>query len=463
MSRVLDQLQSGDLRSLCASFLYFDTGFTVWLLIGPLAPYIGPQLHLPPAAMGFLVATPVLSGALLRVPLGQLYQAWDGRKIAFMGIFLSALPPLYLLTQPFAPSLALLSLLGVLLGVGGASFAVALPMAGSGYAPQVQGLVLGLAAAGNIGAVLDGVLFPPLARAYGWPLAIAAVLPLLAMAALVMAAWGRDYAPKAGSVARGLAAFAATAALLGLLVLGILNGWFGVTGHPAILLLPLLGIGFVVTLLPAAQRKVLRQFDSWAFFLIYAITFGGFVGMSAYIAVLLIALYHIPKIDAGLLMAALAFTGATIRPLGGLLADRFTGPRALRYALSGIALVDLLFAFAAPARLPGVVALFLLYVCFGVGNGAAFQIVPMRWPDRRGLMTGLIGAAGGIGGFYIPVILGIAKQQTMSYRGGFAIFASLAIVAALVVQARADAWIRHATHVRMASERTSQEMAIEGD
>lgn len=462
MTKILSALQSGDWRSLLASFLYFDTGFTVWLLYGPLAPYIGAQLHLAPAALGFLVAVPVLSGAILRVPLGQLYQTLDGRLIALLGVGLSAIPPLYVLLVPGTPTLNVLLTLGVLLGVGGASFAVALPMAGSGYPAKVQGLVLGLAAAGNIGAVLDGVLFPPLAHHYGWPSAMIAVLPLLAVAALTLFVWGRDRAPKTGSRPHALLSFSGTLIFLGFLVFGSRGGWLGVTGHPAVLLLPALGIVFAVGLLPSLQRRVLKEPDAWAFFLIYGITFGGFVGMSAYITLLLISLYHISKVDAGLLMALLAFTGATLRPLGGLVADCLTGARTLRYALSGIALADLAFAFAVPSKPVGITVLLFLYVCFGIGNGATFQVVPQRWPERRGLMTGLIGAAGGIGGFYLPVVLGIAKQATASYRGGFAIFAGLAIAAALLVEVRGGRWIPFTPNA--ASKTTaSQGALIEGD
>lgn len=463
MTKILSALQSGDWRSLLASFLYFDTGFTVWLLYGPLAAYIGPQLHLAPAALGFLVAVPVLSGAILRVPLGQLYQTMDGRLIALMGVGLTAIPPLYVLIVPGTPTLGVLLMLGVLLGVGGASFAVALPMAGSGYPARVQGLVLGLAAAGNIGAVLDGVLFPPLAHQDGWPSAMIAVLPLLALAALTLLAWGRDRAPKTGSRPQALLSFSATLFFLGLLVLGARGGWLGITGHPAVLLLPALGIAFAVGLLPSLQRQVLKEWDAWAFFLIYGITFGGFVGMSAYITLLLISLYHISKVDAGLLMAVLAFTGATLRPLGGLVADRLTGARTLRYALSGIALADLVFAFTVPSRPVGILVLLFLYVCFGMGNGATFQVVPQRWPERRGLMTGLIGAAGGIGGFYLPVILGMAKQATASYHGGFAFFAGLAIAAALVVEARGGRWLPFTPNAPTATTSASKEALIEGD
>src|SRR5246500_3598119 len=143
--------------------------------------------------------------AILRVTLGNLYQACDGRRIALMGVLLSAIPSVVLLLLPSTPSYTLLLVLGVFLGMGGASFAVALPMAGSNYPPKVQGLVLGLAAAGNIGAVLDGFLFPGLAERIGWQLATVAALPLLALTAAAIWFWAKDLSIKSGSSKRALA------------------------------------------------------------------------------------------------------------------------------------------------------------------------------------------------------------------------------------------------------------------
>ena len=151
MRDLIASLRSGNWKALLACFLYFDTGFTVWVMYGPLAPYVSRQLALTPAEAGFLVAVPVLSAAILRVTLGNWFQSTNGRQLALMGIALSAIPSIVLML-PLVPGYTLLLMLGVLLGMGGASFAIALPMAGSSYPPKVQGLVLGLAAAGNIGA-----------------------------------------------------------------------------------------------------------------------------------------------------------------------------------------------------------------------------------------------------------------------------------------------------------------------
>src|ERR1700744_5012853 len=163
MKNVMASLKSGDWRELVACFLYFDTGFTVWVLYGPLAPFISKSIAMTPAQQGLLVAVPVLSAAILRVTLGNLYQSAHGKRIALMGVLLSAIPTIVLPALQSTPSYQMLLVLGVFLGVGGASFAVALPMAGSNYPPKVQGLVLGLGGGGNIGAGVGGVLFSPIA------------------------------------------------------------------------------------------------------------------------------------------------------------------------------------------------------------------------------------------------------------------------------------------------------------
>jgi NNP family nitrate/nitrite transporter-like MFS transporter len=440
MSTLTQSLKSGNWRALVACFLYFDTGFTVWVMFGPLAPFIGKDITMTPAQTGFLVAVPVLGAAILRVTLGNLYQAYDGRRIALMGLALSAIPSVVLLLMPGTPSYTLLLVLGVFLGIGGASFAVALPMAGSNYPPKVQGLVLGLAAAGNVGAVLDGFMFPGLAEHFGWARAAGAALPLLALAALALVFWAKDQGVKSGSAARAFTSFFITMAGLIALVLCVHAGAFG-EGKTGVLLLPVLGALLAIAVLPRHYRGVLAERDTWVIMLVYSITFGGFVGMSSYVTTLLISLYGMPRIEAGLFMSLLAFLGALVRPIGGLIADRISGVRALVLLLAAISACDFVFAAWMPPQGAGIALLVLVYLCFGLGNGATFQLVPQRWQGKTGLMSGIIGAAGGIGGFYLPVIMGIAKESTGSYQMGFATFGALAAVAFLLVLALRSHWM----------------------
>ena len=463
MKQVLDSLKSGNWKALLACFLYFDTGFTVWVLYGPLAPFIGKNITMTAAEQGFLVSVPLLSAAILRITLGNLFQSVNGKPLALMGISLSAIPALVLLLVP-EPTYTLLLFLGVFLGVGGASFAVALPMAGSNYPPKVQGLVLGLAAAGNIGVTLDGLVFPSLAENFGWRYAAAGVLPLLALTAVAILFWAHDLSKKSAGAQRAFAAFGITlAGTLGLIFLirmgyigGALTAIFGdsythanafVSGKIPVLLLPLLGSVLAVAVLPQRYRAVLAERDTWVFMLVYSMTFGGFVGMSSYVPTLLIAQYHVSKVDAGFMMALFGFTGALLRPLGGYIADRVTGVRALLVLLGGISLFDFTFAAWMPDIAAGIVLIFCMFVCFGLGNGATFQLVPQRWREKTGLMTGIIGAAGGIGGAYLPVIMGIAKDATGSYQASFATFGGLAALALIAVVALRAKWLTWAMPV----------------
>jgi MFS transporter, NNP family, nitrate/nitrite transporter len=439
MQRLIGSLGSGNWKSLVACFLYFDTGFTVWVMWAPLAPFIAKELSLGAADSAFLVSVPVLAASIARITLGNLFQCVDGRRLALLGITLSAVPSIALFA-PVAPGYGLLLILGMFLGIGGASFAIALPMAGSSYPPHVQGLVLGLAAAGNLGAVLDGFVFPRLAEHFGWQHATAAVLPLLALAAAAVCVWAEDRSVKDGSRARASVGFVVAFVGLMALVLATSAALF-VPRRIGELLLPLLGALLAFAALPRKYLAVLGERDTWIVMLVYAVTFGGFVGMSSYVTLFLTAQYRISKVEAGLLMAALSLTGAVVRPLGGLLADRITGVRVLLALLLGIAMCDWTFAALMPPLGGGVALLLALYVCLGLGNGATFQLVPLRWKGKTGLMTGVIGAAGGIGGFYLPVVMGIARQATRSYQLGFATFGLLSTLAFLLVLDARRSWL----------------------
>jgi NNP family nitrate/nitrite transporter-like MFS transporter len=439
MSHLIVALRSGNWKALLACFLYFDTGFTTWVMFGPLAPFISKQISLTPLQAGFLVAVPVLAASIVRVNFGNLFQSVNGRRLALLGIALSSIPA-FVLLLPIVPTYTLLLVLGVFLGVGGASFAIALPMAGSSYPPRVQGLVLGLAAAGNIGAVVDGFLFPGLAQGFGWQRATMAVIPLLALTAVAVFLWAEDRSTKSGSATRAFAGLGISLVGLIALVLLVNAGVFG-PGKTGQLLLPVLGALLALSVLPRKYLSVLGERDTWVVMLVYSITFGGFVGMSSYVSLLLTTQYQITKVDAGFIMALLSLTGALVRPVGGLIADRLSGVRVLLVLLVAISVFNFGFAMLMPPLAGGIALLVALYFCFGLGNGATFQLVPHRWRGKTGVMTGIIGAAGGIGGFYLPVIMGIAKESTGSYQLGFATFGLLAAIAFIFVAILHRQWL----------------------
>jgi NNP family nitrate/nitrite transporter-like MFS transporter len=370
----------GHKPTLFAAFLYFDVAFMVWVMLGPLAPIIAKGLHLNAAEKGLMVAVPTLAGAVLRLVNGLLVDRIGPKRTGTIGqlIVIAGLSFAWLTgIESFGGTLAL----GIVLGFAGASFAVALPLASRWYPPEHQGKAMGIAGMGNSGTVLAALFAPLLATAFGWN----AVL--------------------------GLAVIPLTLVLIFYLVVA--------RDSPN----PPAPKSFL------AYLDVLRHRDAWWFIFFYFVTFGGFVGLSGSLSIWFTDQFDVTPIKAGYLTAACVFTGSLVRPLGGALADRIGGVRTLScvYLLAASALVAI---STGPTSLPLALALFLVAMAaLGAGNGAVFQLVPQRFGDEIGIMTGLVGFGGGVGGFYLASSLGFARQLTGSSGAGFLIFAALALLA----------------------------------
>ncbi len=384
-------LKAGHLPTLFAAFLYFDLSFMTWVLLGPLGVAIAHDLNLNAGQKGLMVATPVLAGAVLRVVLGLLVDRYKPKRVG-IGAQIVVILGLVMAWQLGIHSYAGTLLLGVVLGLAGASFAVALPLASAWYPPEHQGTALGLAGAGNSGTVLAALFAPSLAIAYGWQNVIGlAAIPL-----------------------------SATLALFCLLAKD--------SPQPALR----------STL--ADYARLLRIADAWWFMFFYSVTFGGFVGLSSSLTIYFNDQYSLPAVTAGYCTAAVVFVGSLMRPIGGAVADRIGGVRALTllYTLAAAAFATIATGlptiwFAMPVFLLGMLAL-------GMGNGAVFQLVPQRFSRQMGIMTGLVGMSGGVGGFYLASSLGYSKQVTGSYGPGFLVFALLAAVALVCISGVARRW-----------------------
>ena len=359
---------SGHLPTLVGAFVHFAVSTMLWVLLGALGIYIAEDLGLSAFEKGLVVATPILSGSLLRIPLGLLSDRVGAKRVG-VGILLSLLVPLVAGWRG-GDSLAELLAVGLLLGIAGASFSVAIPLASRWYPPERQGLVLGLTGAGTCATVLSYLFAPRLAEALGWRAVLGlAVLPaLLATMAFVRLARERPRTAAMGSARE--------------------------------------------------YRKALWEGDLWALGLIYAVTFGGYVGLGTFIPVLLRDQYQTPAAAAGAVAAAAALAGGGIRPFGGYLADRIGGGRMLSLLLPAIAIVYLCIARAETFGITvGLVVAAML--CMGIGNGALFQVVPQRFPGQMGIATGVVGALGGLGGFVLPVLLGSIRELSGSFDAGF--------------------------------------------
>lgn len=382
--------KSGHLPTLFSAFLYFDVSFMIWVLLGALGNYVAADLQLNPAQKGLMTAIPLLGGSILRLVFGQLTDRIGPRKTGCIGLAMTLLPLLG--GWLWADSMGKVYAVGLLLGVAGASFAVALPMASRWYPPKYQGLALGIAGAGNSGTILSTFFAPRLAEALGWHAVFGLAILPLAIVATVFAIFARE-APVKTTPASGSDFFA-----------------------------------------------VLAERDTYLFSLFYGVTFGGFVGLASFLSILLHDQYGISKVMAGDLTSLCVIAGSFLRPVGGLLADRLGGIRMLSILYGAAALLALGVA-QLPSLWLAVTLLFLLMGCLGVGNGSVFQLVPQRYGKRVGIATGILGAAGGLGGFFLPTIVGSLKQMTGSYAGGLAGLAGLAVTALAVLAVAQMEWI----------------------
>ncbi len=384
-----DFRRAGHAPTLFCAFLYFDVSFMVWVLLGALANSIIADFGLSDSRAGLMVSIPLLGGSCLRPVLGVLADRVGARRTALLGLALTVIP--ILLGWLWADNFAELLVVGTLLGVAGASFAAALPLASRWYPPEYQGLVMGIAGAGNSGTALATFFGPRLAESIGWH----------------------------GVFGLSLIPLGATMVLFFLLAKDSPNQ-------------------------PAPKRwadyaSVLRQADAAWFCLFYAVTFGGFVGLASFLAIYFREQFHLTKIQAGSFATLCVIAGSFLRPLGGFLADRFGGVRVLSSLYVLIATVMLGVATSPPLALCTLL-LFTGMALLGMGNGSVFQLVPQRFPREIGVLTGVVGAAGGLGGFVLPNVLGSLRQVFGTFAAGFGVFALAALGAAFALRFVARSW-----------------------
>ena len=383
---------AGHRPTLIAAFLYFDLAFMVWVLLGPLAPEIAKTLALTPAQKGLMVATPTLAGAILRVVNGLLVDRIGPKRSGAISqlIVIAGLFSAWMLgVNSFGGTLAL----GVILGFAGASFAIALPLASRWYPPEHQGKAMGIAGMGNSGTVLASLFAPMLAKLFGWNavLGLACIpLSIVFVAYMIMAKDAPD-APAPKSI--------------------------------------------------IAYLEPLKTADAWWLMGFYSVTFGGFVGLAASLPIYFTDQFGLTTIVAGYCTAGCVFAGSLIRPLGGALADKIGGVKTL--SIVYVAAAAALAGVSTAPTVQSALSLFIIaMLALGAGNGAVFQLVPQRFRAEIGVMTGLVGMAGGFGGFYLASSLGFAKQLTGSYQPGFLIFAGLALVALAGISIAKGKWRR---------------------
>jgi MFS transporter, NNP family, nitrate/nitrite transporter len=380
----LKALKDGHWPSLLGAWLHFEVSFMVWLLIGALGVAIAQDFNLSATQKGFLVGVPLLGGALLRIVVGPFADLYGAKRVGLgiLGLEVVAL----LLGWLFGTTYIHMLGVGLLLGFAGASFAIALPIASLAYPPDRQGLAMGVAAIGNSGVLLATFFGPRIAASIGWHGTFGVMILPVVLTAILFYLLVPDRptqpGPKPGAY------------------IGVLS--------------------------------VLQQpFMYWLCFL-YAVTFGGFVGFSSFLPIFFHDQYQLDMITAGTITAICGLAGSLARPVGGHWADRVGGMGLLLAIFSLAAILSVILSGLLPLMLSLPLTITTL-LFLGFGNGVVFQIVSLRFQGMMGTASGVVGAAGGIGGFLLASWFGVLKDFTGSYASGFLLFGVCAGMAAMSV------------------------------
>jgi NNP family nitrate/nitrite transporter-like MFS transporter len=388
--QLTDFRRSGHAPSLLAAVIHFTASCAVWTILGALGIYISQSLHLSPGTMGVVVGTPLVAAAFTRVVMGVLADRFGPKRVGAVSMLLAVTPLLW----GWLGAYDLVELLGVglLLGIAGGSFAVSVPLASRWFEAKDQGVAIGIVGAGNAGTVVCTLGAPRLAQAVGWHAALGfAAAPVLAAWVAFMVLAKEPPRPARPLSARSIAA-------------------------------------------------VLREHDTWKLCFFYLVTFGCFVGFTSFLPILLHSQYGLSKLQAATATAVGVGIGSFLRPLGGWAADRIGGTRVLAcvYAVAGVIL--LLVAQAPPLGII-LIAFPVAMGLFGIGNGATFQLVGLRFREQIGVVSGLVGAAGGLGGFLLPTLLGTLHNR-QGYGLGLGLVAAASIGALGVIVVVRARWNR---------------------
>lgn len=370
----------------------FAVNFWAWALLSPLGPRFKDSLHLSAFAQALVVAVPVIVGSVGRIPVGALTDRFGGRVMFPVVSFVAIAPVLYLGLAGHS-SLAALLVGGFFLGIAGTAFAVGVPFVNAWFPPQRRGLAIGIFGAGMGGTAISALTTVKLAKAHG------IAFPFV-LTAIVLACYG----------------------VLAALLLRDAPGR----------VVPTQSLG--VRLAAALRVPV-----TWQASALYAVAFGGYVAFSVYLPTYLKNAYGLSQSDASNKMAGFVLLAVLMRPVGGWLSDRLAPSPVLMGSFAVVAVAALVQA-ATPAVSPiGTIAFLTMAAALGAGAGAVFALVARRAPANQvGAVTGVVGAAGGLGGFVPPLVMGGVYGGLGSYAVGLlalsAVAAGTLILTATVVR-----------------------------
>ncbi|MGM8364949.1 MFS transporter [Virgibacillus sp. W0181] len=363
--------KQGQTAALVFSTVAMMVAFTVWGILSPMAQEIKEQFNLNATETSILVSTPVILGSLMRIPMGILSDKYSGRLVYTLTMLFLIFP---LIGASYANSYVTLLFFVFFIGVAGSTFSIAITYISGWYAKEKQGVVLGIAGVGNIGTAIAGFIIPFIVATYSisWAFRILAIA--IGIMAIIFYFSTKDR-EQAGTK----------------------------------------------TFNDALEALKIKQ--TWLLSLFYFLTFGVFVAFGIYLPTLLQELFALTSVDAGSRAAGFIILATAVRPIGGFIADKWNPKTLVTFVFSGITISAVLLAFFNSSII--LFTIFCLAIAFfsGLGNGIIFKLVPLVSPSNTGAVTGIVGAAGGFGGFFPPILLGIVKDMTGHFFLGFILLA----------------------------------------
>ncbi|EUJ59208.1 nitrate/nitrite transporter [Listeria fleischmannii] len=378
----MSNTKKDSITALIMATVAMAVSFMVWASLSPVANQIAVSFDLSASQKSLLIATPVLLGSIMRIPMGILSDRLGGKKV-YIGTMIFIILPLIFV--PMVQSFPLLILLALLLGMAGTTFAIAISYVSAWFPPEKQGLILGIAGMGNIGNALAGLIIPQINSNWGFDWIYYSLIIALIVIILLFATLAKE---------------------------------MPISSEKKTL---------------KQQLSVVKDKNTWFLSLFYFLTFGSFVALSNYLPSFMSDQFLMNPVNAGLVSAAFAAVATLMRPVGGVVADKMNPTK----LLSGLFICVILFALGMAVLLENYVifttCIFLTALAVGLGNGVVFKMVPMVSKGNTGAVTGFVGAAGGLGGFFPPLVLGAVKESTGSFALGFVFLGIFACICLIVV------------------------------
>lgn len=352
-------------------------GFMVWSILAPLMPYISQEFNVPESQKAIILAIPVILGSILRIPIGY-YTNLIGSRLVFLISFIILIFPVFYLSQ--ATSTTGLMIAGFFIGLGGAVFSVGVTSIPKYYPKEKHGFANGIYGMGNLGTAVSSFLAPPIAGAIGWQHTVQLYVLVMALFAILMFVFGDKQEPKVK--------------------------------------VPML----------KQTKQVANNYKLYYFSFWYFITFGAFVAFGLFLPNFLVGHFEIDKVDAGIRTGVFIAIATILRPIGGMLGDKFNALNMLKIFF-GIMIAGALILALSNHIMLFTIGCLTISVSAGIGNGLIFKLVPTYFSKEAGVVNGIVSMMGGLGGFFPPLIITMVTALTGSNHLAFFLLAIFGLVA----------------------------------